>query len=473
MASGSLLQTDSNLDLADDFADDDLSSLNEYYHVVSLKNGAKGFCAAPNGRTECLGSVEEFRERRSIFVLGTLLQVVFFMEALLVSPHLSDIAEDLGIDPRDRDFVLGGGLQLCIFFTAMPFSLVIGHLGDNYNRKKIIVTVSVIGLVANLSMVLVRSYTSFLIVRTLTSLSCASSNVFSAIIATLYREHERVSMIGIFNAALGVGIGIGVFVSVSFGGHGAWRVPFLIIGTLQAAVTVLFGLKMPNVSYDAHPKSEMEPTSCQNVSDVCYNTNNLFLLAQGLFAGVPVSLIGVFMLDTLNVEAGAPSKFASLIIVAFFGLGLIIGQVNVTRIMDHFQIKIKSDNGILYLFIAACYIIPILPLQMVWFSDFSWMMTLGTLFSGVLCGINMILIRTLLMNCNRENLHVLSFSCFALADGIGRGPGVMMVSFLISDSNRQSLLSQAMCIWMIPGIMFAYSGLRKVEPPHSCDLFVL
>ena len=400
------------------------------------------------------------RNNRSvIFYSGSFMQICLFMESLVVSPHLTEIARDFGLSDQDRDLKLGGGLQLSLFLIALPFSLITGNLGDRFDRKKTILSFGILGALGNLFMFLAKNYEQFLLFRCVAGVSCGTSNVFMSIVSDLYSEHERVSVLGQYNASLGVGVGIGVLISVTAGDAFGWRVAFLFVGIIQGLSIVIFALMVPGEE-EARPSTAKGRSEKLNtgaiVTAIFGRCRNILIFVQAVFAGIPIATIGVFLLDFLNVDAKAPSKLQALLIVTCFGIGLVLGQTMISKLIAWLRIPCFVDDAVTYYCISLWYTLPIIPLFMVWSCDFSLWMSAGMIVCGFFSGLNIVAVRTVLMNSNTSSVHSSIFSIFSIADALGRGPLIMVISWAISKVGRQIVLSYTSFSWAVPAVIFFF-----------------
>lgn len=183
--------------------------------------------------------IREFKNTNQVLYAGTALQICLAMEGLLVSPHLTDIAQDFGLDARARDFNLGGLLSLVILLVSLPASALIGYLGDTRDRKMVIFGLAMLGAASNTLVAIVHVFPLFVALRCLSTVSSMSNIVFVSLIAEMYTHRERGVVLGNYNAIRGTGVGLGVLVS-TVSGHHSWRVSFVLVGVLSFAAAMFF-----------------------------------------------------------------------------------------------------------------------------------------------------------------------------------------------------------------------------------------
>ena len=412
--------------------------------------------------TGIVSFVKEVKKRDLIFYSGTVMQISFFMESLIASPHLTDIADSFALSASERDLKLGGYLQMCLFACSMPFCLLVGNLGDRFDRKRIIMIFSCIGAMGNVLMIMSRNYALFLFLRAITTASNGTSNVFMSIVAQLYPPQERAKLIGQYNAFLGVGVGLGVLISVTVGQIFGWRLAFVSVGLVQIAAIAVFWLNVPNdrglaqvtfSGWSDDGNEERLPTE-KILKLVFVNFRNLVIFVQAFFAGLPIALFAVFFLDFLVEDAHAPSKGEALAVSSFFGIGLVVGQTKLSALISLFKIPLFLDDAVTYFCISLFYTIPIMPMFWVWTSPFTWSMSVALLIAGVFSGLQMISVRTFLMNSNPTSVHSSVFSVYSVSDAVSRGPLVFVISLFITKVDRATALSFANLVWGVPAIIF-------------------
>lgn len=397
--------------------------------------------------------VRDFTNAHQVFYTGTALQICLAMEGLLLAPHLSDIAADFGLDDRERDLKLGGLLSLIILLVSLPASAAIGYLGDTRDRKVVIFALALLGAAANALVAVVHSFALFVALRCMSAVSAMSNMVFVSLIAEMYSHRERSVVLGNYNAVRGTGVGLGVILSTALS-RASWRVSFVLVGMLSFATAMLFAVVYTRCKMapraKAAKRSPARPTSLRAAVPLVFHSGvNVALFLQAPFSTLPIDFIGVYMIDWLFQGAGAPSKFAALVVAASFAVGLVLGQANAAACTRCLGDTLTADRRLTLVTAATLYTLPIVPLAFAWSSSFSFWLILPCAGAGFACGINMTLTRTLLLNSNPGHVHTTLYAIFCTLESVGKGVGLMVLSYCMAHGDRGVILASSPSLWLV------------------------
>jgi MFS family permease len=195
-------------------------------------------------RTDC--SLQ--RERRWTLTLFSITTVFLFADQNLMSPNLTAMAEDFGLDDEERDRKLGGDISLAFFLLGAPASFLVGFLADTMNRAKVFGWTVAIGEMACLSTYFVQTYTQLYICRAITGFSVGGAfPVIYSVLGDLFAAEDRHVVSAMVSFGLGAGISLGQAVAGYIGPTFGWRLPFLIISipALICSGLVYFTVKDP------------------------------------------------------------------------------------------------------------------------------------------------------------------------------------------------------------------------------------
>lgn len=188
------------------------------------------------------------RQRRWALALFSLTTVLLFADQNLMSPNLTAIAEDFGLNDDERDRKLGGDISLAFFLVGAPASFLVGLLADTGNRAKIFGWTVFVGEAACLLTYFVRSYAQLYICRAVTGFSVGGAlPVIYSVLGDLFSAEDRHVVSAVVSFGLGAGISLGQAVAGYMGPLYGWRLPFLIISVpaLGCAAAVYFTVKDP------------------------------------------------------------------------------------------------------------------------------------------------------------------------------------------------------------------------------------
>ena len=274
-----------------------------------------------------------------------------FMDQNLLAPHLTDVAREFNFTDAERDTKVGGELSFSLFLVGAPAALVMGYLGDHYNRKYLYVTIVLLGDVSDFLVVFVDEFWQLFVLRACMGIAVASVPLAMSMLADMYAADERPVVTALIGVATGVGMGIGQGMSSIVGDIWGWRTPFLVVAVLLAAACMAFlllaheperGCKERDAAAEAshlgdgqgqgngEKEQEANPWSTKAWShegeglesgsllkgfrDVFGRPSNLLIYLQGIPGCVPGSMIGVFLNDYLFIDKHAPSKLAAVVV---------------------------------------------------------------------------------------------------------------------------------------------------------------
>ena len=165
------------------------------------------FIALPRSRTD---SDPTDRRRWYAVALLTLTSAFLYADQNLLSPNLSAVAEEFGLDDREKDLYLGGYLQLAFFIVGAPASLLIGWLADKTNRVRLLAIVVAIGEGPCLGTYWVETYWQLFAARALTGVAVGGClPLLFSICGDLFQTNERAYVATFLTVATGAGIALG------------------------------------------------------------------------------------------------------------------------------------------------------------------------------------------------------------------------------------------------------------------------
>lgn len=151
----------------------------------------------------------------------------------MMSPSLTDIANDLGFDERSRDLYIGSYMQLFYAVISLPFSLIGGILTDHINRISLLSIVVIFGGLSMIGFGLFQTYEILLFLRMIqgTAFGAVVPIIYS-LMSDLFYPCKRARM----SAEMTVYLGAGTLLGQLFAGYMApilgWRLPFIFFGLI-------------------------------------------------------------------------------------------------------------------------------------------------------------------------------------------------------------------------------------------------
>ena len=403
----------------------------------------------------------------------------------MMSPSLSNVANDLGFKPDERDLYIGGYMSLCFSVMSLPLSLVTGVFADIYDRQ---ILLSITIFIGGISMILfgITKYYQYLLVLRVISGACLGSLIpmLFSMVGDIYHSNERNTVSAILSASLGGGTLIGqLFVGYSLSYLG-WRLPYVMVGILALIISVIFYfiLREPKRGcreeclQDAMDKGIILPTISWNsfITTIRVPTISL-LIIQALPLSVFWGILSVHLHDLLATESHMTMAHATSF-VGLFGIGAAIGSLGggfAGSILYHKnKIYLPLFMGITCI-LAACCIHLLLAMDMD-SSRYVTMITPLIMISGLLAAVNGANIRGILLNLTAPHIRGVSMSMLHLVVCIGRGvgPTLMNMYMIRRDVGRKDAVDSFVNLWIACGVIVCLASmtLTKDEDKMKVDL---
>ena len=180
--------------------------------------------------------------RHKYYTVGllTLTSMFLYADQNLLSPNLSAVAEEFGLDDREKDLMLGGWLQLAFFIVGSPASLIIGWAADKVPRLRLFVITVMIGEGPCLATYWVETYWQLFAVRALTGVAVGGClPLLFSLCGDMFPPSERNYVASFLTIATGAGIAVGQIMAGTVGPAFGWRLPFLLASGPAIALALL------------------------------------------------------------------------------------------------------------------------------------------------------------------------------------------------------------------------------------------
>jgi MFS transporter, Spinster family, sphingosine-1-phosphate transporter len=170
------------------------------------------------------------------FALAFLLMASDFIDRQVVVTMFPYLKAEWAVSDKEL-----GALIAAVSITIAVASLPIAFLTDRWSRVKAIVVMGVLWSLATIACGFARSYTQLLAARSLIGLGEAGYGpAGAALLASLFPQRLRATVLGGFLTAGSVGSVAGVIIGGVIGAHWGWRAAFGIVGGPGLVVALLF-----------------------------------------------------------------------------------------------------------------------------------------------------------------------------------------------------------------------------------------
>ncbi len=395
----------------------------------------------------------DFFSLTMLFILSFFL----FADQNLMSPNLTQIADDFGFSPIERDIKLGGEISLVFWLVGGVVTLLFGYLTDTVSRKSLLVVAVLVGEIPCLLTGFVESYSQFFWLRALTGIGIgAIMPITYSLLGDYFPAGKRSTVVGYLGLVVGLGMASGQMLSGFIGEDYGWRLPFVLVAAPNFIVVLLYAIWGSDPERGRSDRSGAGPQiSLMVIKKIFMKKTNSLVFLQGMAGTVPWSVFFVFMNDYLAQDIGFSVKVATLVVMAI-GLsamaggfvGGLVGNVLYNK-SPRYQILFSSASTFLGI-VPTAFLINYSP------ADPSNLSVAYPLVFGVLSGFFIAVtspnMKAVLMNVNHSGQRGTAFSMYNLADDLGRGFGPFIVSFFILQFGRQIGFNIANCLWLLCGI---------------------
>ena len=225
-------------------------------------------------------------------------------EGPLLSPHLTEIAEEFGMSEEERDEKLGGEIALGLVMLGGPCGLALGLMADRYSRKMLLVVIFGFSSIAALGTAFATNFTTLFWCRALTGLSLgAAGPIKFSLLSDLFPPSQRIAISGLFSTVGGAGGTAGLALSGLCGKLG-WRFPFLVAGALLVVATIVVAtcFKEPQRGATDGVKDD-DARPWRDLGAIFRTPTVLLLFVQGMLGCLPWGILVTFLCDYLHVNA--------------------------------------------------------------------------------------------------------------------------------------------------------------------------
>mmetsp|Transcript_3252 Transcript_3252/g.9812 ORF Transcript_3252/g.9812 Transcript_3252/m.9812 type:complete len:475 (-) Transcript_3252:167-1591(-) len=247
-------------------------------------------------------------------------------EGPLLSPHLTEVAEEFGMTEEERDEKLGGEIALGLVMLGGPCGLALGLMADRYSRTMLLVVILAFSSVAAFGTAFATNFTTLFWCRALTGLSLgAATPIKFSLLADLFPPSQRIAISGRFSLVGGAGAMAGLALS-GFAGRLGWRFPFLVAAALLLVATLVVAACFQEPSRGATDGvKDDDATPWRDLGAIFRTPTVLLLFVQAVLGCLPWGIIVTFLVDYLHVDVGYSIKNATWIMTAR-SIGALVGH---------------------------------------------------------------------------------------------------------------------------------------------------
>ena len=253
--------------------------------------------------------------------------VFLYADQNLMAPNLSAIAEDLGLDPTERDVLLGGRIALAFWLFGGTVTLLVGWLTDRLPRRWLFVGVLLLGEIPCLLTGFVQSYSQLFWCRALTAIGLGGALPLAfSMIGDWFGARSRPAACAALGFSMGLGMGGGQFLAGMVGPDWGWRLPFILVAVPNLALALVFGWLAREPARGGSEEALEELVASghawggrvdwRRYRQIFSVPTNVLALSQALLGAVPWGVFFVFMTDFYAQDKGFGVRDGTLIVMA-------------------------------------------------------------------------------------------------------------------------------------------------------------
>jgi MFS family permease len=397
----------------------------------------------------------------AIFMLAT---AVGSLDNNLLSPNMTQIAEDFQFDRDQRDWKLGGELACGYFIMGAPVALVAGHFADRQSRRNLLALVLVLGKVPCLLIYFVRSYRQLFVLRTLMGITLgALTPLTSSLAGDLFPASSRAAAVAMWAGLAGVGALGGQVMAGLVGPSYGWRTPFAVAAIPALLVTglVLVTAEPERGRHEEALQSRYQAAAVSGDPFVYRQSmtwtkaravfgipTNVLGFLQGLPGCVPWGVIVAYLNDYMAQDKGLTVEAATLVL-AVFGVGCMVGGIGGGVLGQRLYNRRKAY---LPLFMGLSTLLGVGPMLYLINAEYGgaieWVYIMAFL-AGMTSTVSGSNIRAVLVNVNAPETRGTVFGFFCIMDDVGKGFGPFLAAALISRYGRRRAFSGCTWLWAL------------------------
>jgi predicted MFS family arabinose efflux permease len=403
---------------------------------------------------------------RDLYAVGllALMALFLFADQNLMAPNLTQIANEFGFTPVERDTRLAGDISLWFWLVGGVTSVGVGYLTDRVRRTRLIAAVVFLGEIPCFLTGYVETYDQLFWLRVLTGVGIGG--VFPLIYSLLgdyFGPRMRAAATASIGLAMGVGVAYGQLLAGSLGATHGWRLPFMIVAVPNFVLAPLF---LATIREPARGRTEAGGAGGGGhggrITWAAYEQlfrirTNLLVFVQGLFGTVPWGVFFVFLNDFLAQDKGYGVETATQVVIGIGGaaiLGGFVGGLLGNRLYNRHPRYLPLLCGVT----TFAAVIPMAALiEFPSQSGVSDPSILPLLLTGAAAGFAAAMtssnIRAVLLNVNAPETRGSIFALYNLFDDLGRGLGPWFIALLIASLGRVQAFHVANLLWVVCGVL--------------------
>lgn len=399
-----------------------------------------------------------------------LLTFFLFADQNLIASNMSRIGADMGF-PEKEDYLwyIGSVVSVMFFLLGGIVSIYAGILTDQYDRKKLMLYVVLLGEIPCMLTGFAPNYAVFLTLRTLTGFGLGG---ILPLIFSLLGDYFKPENRNTASAWVGLSMGLGIAVGQLFAGAVAhetimglsgWRFSFIAMAAPSIPIVLLYFFfgslpKRENLASGTTTEEASVETghkiTLADFKRIFKTKTNIVIFLQGIPGNVPWALLFVYLVDFFEKTKGFDVQEANLLVIAFGGTAILGGFVG-GFIGKFLYLKARKWLPVFGGLAIISGAIPTFMILAYNEKDMSVPVTLA-LIGGLLATMAVPNVRAILLNSNIPENRGSVFALYNLTDDLGKGLGPFFIGLLLMFMSQELAYNIAVSFWLVSGVLWLF-----------------
>lgn len=393
-------------------------------------------------------------------ILLSAMALFLFADQNLMAPNLTQIGNELGLTPEERDVKLGGEIALVFWMLGAVVTLLVGYLTDRVTRTWMLGVVVLAGEIPCFLTGFAETYEQLFWLRALTGLGIGGAiPLIYSLLGDYFPPRTRAAATACVGLAMGLGVALGQLAAGFLGPAYGWRLPFMLVAAPNFVLAIVF---LATVREPARGRAERALAAGDHAygaritwdgyRQIFRTPSNLLVFAQSVFGTVPWGVFFVYLNDFFAQDKGYSVESATIIVLGIGAaaiLGGFAGGLIGNRLYNRHPRYLPMLCGVTTLAgVIPTALLIHYPAQTGVAHPAVLPPLLIGLASGFFAAMTAPNVKAMLLDVNPPESRGSIFALYNLADDLGRGFGPFFISMLIVALGRLWAFHVANLFWV-------------------------
>lgn len=274
-----------------------------------------------------------------VLIIFTLLNLINYIDRLVIFSIQDLIKKDFTLTDAKLG-LLASAFMVCYMVAA----LILGWLGDRFNRKYIVFASALVWSIATFTSGLMHDYTTLLITRMIVGIGeAAYTTIVPSMIGDYFRGKPKGKVLSIYYVVMPLGGALSYLVGGNIGPEFGWQRPFQIMGVIgiPLAILLLF-IKEPARENKDLPEAKFSFSILQNYKMLLQNKAFIFVTLGMAAYTFTMGGLSSWMPSLLHRYQNMPLEKANNVFGIITVVASLTGVLGGGIISDYLRSKSKS-----------------------------------------------------------------------------------------------------------------------------------